>query len=262
MMESFSRALAVQGRVLWALALREIRSKHGKYRIGYLWEILKTLLGVALFWFVREMAGFTAPQGLPTGLFLLLGFVIWHIFAETVNTGLRIVQRNKTLLTFPQVLPLDLFLSNLITVWVTEVVVALVFILALRGAGYQFHLYDPLTFFLTLIGIAFFALGAGLVLATMMVRLPFLEQTIPVCMRVLFFTSGVILSPLQLTKRYGDIALWNPLMNFIELMRGCFAYTTPGSYVKISYIIVFSCVVLLFGLLLERHTRLKWATTV
>lgn len=257
---SFSRALAVQSRVLWALTLREIHGKHGKSKLGYLWEILKTLFGVAVFWGVRELAGFKAPQGLPTGLFLLLGFVIWHIFSETVNTGLRIVQKNKALLTFPHILPLDLFLANLITVWITEAVIAGFFLLFLHLAGCRFLLYDPLTFFFTLLGIGFFSLGISLVLATLMVRLQFLEQIIPVAMRILFFTSGVFFSPLQMTQRYGSAILWNPLMNFIELIRGSFVYMTPSDNLKISYIITFSCVALLFGLLLERHTRLKWAT--
>jgi capsular polysaccharide transport system permease protein len=260
MNESFFRALAVQGRVIWALSLREIHGKHGKARLGYLWAILKQLLGIGIFWGIRELAGMKAPQGLPTGLFLLLGFAIWHIFSATVKTGLRIVQRNKSLLTFPQVLPLDLFLGNLVTVWVTEVIVAGLFLLGLHSAGYQFHLYDPLTFFLTLLGIAFFSLGVSLVLAALVARLQFLEQIIPIGMRMLFFTSGVFFSPSQMTKHFGDAVLWNPLVNFIELMRGTFVYMTPGSNIKILYITAFSCLAMLFGLLLERHTRLKWAT--
>ena len=259
MNDSFFRALAVQGRVLWALTLREIHGRHGKARLGYLWAILKTLLGVGIFWGIRELMGAKAPQGLPTGLFLLMGFLIWHIFSETVNTGLRIVQSNKALLSFPQILPLDIFLGSLITVWVTEVIVAGLFLLFLHCWGYQFRLYDPLTPLLTLLGIAFFSLGVSLVLAALAARLQFLAQIIPIVMRMLFFTSGVFFSPLQMTRRFGDAVLWNPLMNFIELMRGSFVYVTPDSSMKISYIIVFSCVVLLLGLLLERHTRLQWA---
>lgn len=256
-----SQALTIQGRVIWALSLREIQGKHGKSRLGYLWEILKTLFGVAVFWGVRELAGAKAPQGLPMGLFLLMGFFIWHIFSETVNTGLRIVQRNKALLTFPQVLPLDLFLGNLITVWITEVIIAALFLLFLHIIGYRFHLYDPLSLFLTTLGIGFFSFGAGLVLAALMARLEFLQQIIPVCMRMLFFTSGVFFSPLQMTQRFGNVVLWNPLANFIELMRGCFVYMTPSSNLKTGYITVFTCVLLLLGLLLERHTRLKWTTS-
>ncbi len=260
MSSSFSSALTLQGRVLWALSLREIQGKHGKSKLGYLWEILKTLFGVGVFWGMRELAGMKPPQGLPMGLFLLMGFATWHIFSEIVNTGLRIVQRNRALLTFPQVLPLDLFLGNLITVWITEIVIAALFLLFLHIAGYHFQLYDPLTFFATLLGIGFFSLGASLVLAVLMVRLQFLEQVIPVCMRILFFSSGVFFSPVQLTQRFGNAVLWNPLMNFIELLRGSFVYMTPSSNLKIGYIAVFGCVLLLLGLLLERSTRLKWAT--
>jgi len=257
---SFSQALAVQGRVLWALSLREIHGRHGKSRLGYLWEILKTLFGVGVFWGIRELMGAKAPQGLPTGVFLLMGFFIWNIFSETVNMGLRIVPRNKALLTFPQVLPLDLFLSNLITVWITEVIVAGLFLLGLHIAGYQFRLYDPLTFFLTLLGICFFSLGISLILSVLLARLPFLDQIIPVMMRMLFFTSGVFFSPLQMTVRFGDAILWNPLVNFIELMRGSFVYMAPDSSIKIAYIVIFSCMVFFFGLLLERPTRLLWTT--
>ena len=256
----FIRALQVQGRVLWALALREVHEKHGKSRLGYLWEFVTTGFGIAVFWFIRTIAGLKAPHGLALPVFLLMGFVIWHIFSKTVKGSLKLVRKNSELLTFPQISSLDFFLAHLMTIWGTQILVMGIFMLLFFLLGYSFQIFAPITFLAALLGIGVFALGVGLVCAVLAAYMPVVEKLVPMVMRILFFTSGIFFSPAQMTKRYGDIALWNPLMNFMELLRGAFISWTPSESIKLTYITCLTCVLLPLGLLLERHTRVKWTS--
>jgi capsular polysaccharide transport system permease protein len=252
---TFADALRLQSRVIWALALREIRGKHGKYRIGYLWEIIKTGFGIAVFWGIREIVSPPSFRALPLPLFLLLGFVVWFIFRGTVAMTVEAVITNNPLLTFPHLTPLDLYRSRAVVMWVTEVVTMCLYLGIFHAVGYAFHLYDPVTLGAALTGIFFFALGVGLVLGAFATYLPMLEKIVPMVLRVMFFTSGIFFSPMQMSERFGSFLLWNPVMNYIEAARSSFMHTKVHSIVKTDYVAAVTMSVFAFGLLLERYVR-------
>jgi capsular polysaccharide transport system permease protein len=252
---AFADALRLQGRVVWALALREIRGKHGKYRIGYLWEIIKTGFGIAVFWGIREIVSPPSFRVLPLPLFLLLGFVVWFIFRGTAAMTVEAVITNKALLTFPQITPLDLYCSSAVVMWVTEIVTMCLYLGLFHALGYTVHLYDPATLGAALTGVFFFALGVGLILGAFATYLPVLEKIVPMVLRVMFFTSGIFFSPMQMSGRFGNFLLWNPVMNYIEAARSAFMHTKVHSIVKTDYVAAVTVSVFAFGLLLERHVR-------
>lgn len=260
MTESFTNALKVQGRTLWALSLREIHGLHGKSKLGYLWQIIKTGFGMMVFWFMRELAGAQAPHGLSVPVFLLMGFVVWYIFSEIISKSMEAVRSNQALLTFPQITTLDLFLSSAIVAWTTEVVIMLLYLLLFSGLGYQFRILDPVTFMFTLLVTGIFALGTGLTLASLAVIFPVIEKLVPMVMRILFFVSGVFFSAAQFASRFSDVLLLNPIMNYIELMRGSFITHSPLLEINQSAFYFLAFFMLGLGLLLERRMRIEVAS--
>lgn len=245
----------MQLRVLWALSLREIHGKHGKSKLGYFWVIAKTGFGIAVFWWIRHLVGFSTPYGLPLPLFLLLGFIPWHMFSGCLRMVMEAVRTNKALLTFPQVFPLDLYLSSGLVVWVTEILVFGIFIGIIMLAGYSFTLYNPIILFSMLVSIGLFGIGLGIILSVIALYLPVVEKLVPMVLRILFFTSGVFFSPNQLAGRFNDLIYWNPLLNFIEACRGAYVTRIPSAELKLAYIISLTFLFLAAGLLLERYVR-------
>lgn len=261
MNRTFSSAFTVQNRVLWALCLREIHGQHGKFRIGYLWQIIRVGFSVSVFWWIREIGGFHAPQGLSTPVFLLMGFLPWFIFSEGISRVMEAVNTNKALLTFPQITPLDLYCSSALVVVATQVVVLLLYMVSISFAGYAITVYHPVIFLLSLIGMAALSLGMGLVLAALNFYIPVIEKLVPMVLRVLFFTSGVFFSPSQMTARFGDAIMWLPTANYIELLRAAFVGTGVPDAVSIEYLVGITVIPLALGLLLERHVRPKQELT-
>ena len=255
MISTYFRALAVQKRSLWALSLREVMVKHGRHRIGYLWELLKTAFGVVVFWVIREAMGFKAPYGMPLPIFLLTGFVVWHIFSDNVSRAAQTVRSNKAMLAYPQVTQLDLHLAGLIVIWVTEVLILGIFLLVVNFLGYKFALQDYITFLSAILGIGVFSLAVGLVIAALKVYLPVLEKIVPMIMRILFFTSGVFFSPDRFAGKIGDVLMWNPVACYIELVRSTFWSSTAYLSPHMGFIVTSTVVALALGLLLERHVR-------
>lgn len=58
---SVSSALTVQGRVIYALVLREVHTLYGNTRLGYLWAIIQTAFNIAVFWLFREFLRSALP---------------------------------------------------------------------------------------------------------------------------------------------------------------------------------------------------------
>lgn len=253
--DKFAKAVILQRRVLWSLCLREIHGLHGKFRIGYLWEFIKVAFGVAVFWWIREMANFHAPMGMENALFILLGIAPWHLFQGTISRVMEAVRTNKALLTFPQITPLDLCVSSALVVTVTIILVIIVFILGLTLAGYNTRIYSMGNFVFALVGLCLFSMGVGLVLAALNYYLPVLEKLVPMVLRIMFFTSGVFFSPLTLPSQYSNIIMLFPVANYIETFRGCFISPVTPDHIKVGYTAFWTLFFFAGGLLLERFTR-------
>ena len=257
MSTSFSHAFATQGRVLWALTLRELQTIHGHTSIGYLWEIFKSAFGVTVFWGIRAVSGFHTTTGMHVLLFLVVGFIPLNIFSDILSRGMRAISGNFNLLTFPHVSPLDLSISCALVTFVTEVTIMGLFLGGMLLLKIEVTLIDPISFGFGLIGLFLFSLGLSLTLAALNLYLPLIKEVLPMVLRVSFFCSGVFYSPIEMSRIAGDWIMWNPLSNYIELLRGAFTGPTPSEYVKMDFIIAITLIFLSSGLLLERYTRKK-----
>ena len=117
-------AVIVQGRVIYALMMREVHTIYGTSRLGYLWALIQTMWGIGVFWGMRYALGAKAPHGMHILMFLLAGFGFYNMFSGILNKCMSAVNGNRALLTFPQVTPLDLMNSRPVIVWATEKVAA------------------------------------------------------------------------------------------------------------------------------------------
>ena len=61
-------SLAIQRRVIWSLFLRELKTRFGKFRLGYIWALLEPLTQMALFFFIF---GFVMHRLMPEISFLV-----------------------------------------------------------------------------------------------------------------------------------------------------------------------------------------------
>lgn len=254
-MTDFLRALRMQGHVVWALALREIHGKHGKSRLGYLWQLGKTIFGVAVFMLIREVMGAQPVAGMSAALFLALGFITFFMFSETMARTMEAVKTNRALLTFPQIFPLDLYVSSALVSWVTEYVVLAIMLVVLPMFGYEYTLFFPFLLFMTLLGVGLCGFAVGLCLAALYVYFDVIEKLVPMMNRILFFTSGVFFTVERMPASFREALLWNPILNYVELARSAFMGSGAPDYLHVNYTIAFTFFFLAVGLLLERYIR-------
>ena len=250
-----SSALVVQGRVISALILREVHTIYGNTRLGYLWAIIQTSFGIALFWGFREVMGAHAPHGMDMCVFLLCGFIPWHMFNDTLLRCMSAVSANQALLTFPQVTELDLMIGRVVVVWGTQFLSAIIILAVALAWGESMELRNPGTLAATLFFAPMLGLGLGLIFASLARFWPTVDKLIPMCLRLMFFFSGVFFYVSELPSRLSNVLLLNPVAQLIEWQRYGFSASSSAPEYSILYVTAWCLGSLFLGLLLERHAR-------
>lgn len=248
-------ALIVQGRVIYALMMREVHTIYGTSRLGYLWALIQTMWGIGMFWGFRVLVGAKAPHGMHVLMFLLAGFCLFNMFSGILNKCMSAVNGNRALLTFPQVTPVDLMISRAVIVWATELVAAFLLIGIGMLFGMPFYLSDFGGLLTLLLLTPLLGLGAGMMFASLAVLYPTLEKIVPMVMRILFFASGLFYSATTLPSYVLKYLWYNPMLQIVEWTRVCLSRgysTVTYSPLYLTFVTLFC---LCFGLLLERYVR-------
>jgi capsular polysaccharide transport system permease protein len=255
---SFSQALAAQGRVIWALSLRELHGMHGESRLGYLWQLIKIGFSIAVFWGIRSLLGVHMPASLPLPVYLLTGFIPWYTFSDLFKHAMEAVRTNHALLNFPQITTLDIMLGSGVLTIATHAVLLLLYLAFFLFLDIPFALYNPGGFLISYLAMAAFGFGLGLILAVLNAYFPTTEKIVPMVMRFLFFTSGVFI-PIARFSNLGimDVLLWNPILNYIELLRSCFLSPAFPLAPEPRLFFSLAALTLVIGLFLERSCRGK-----
>ncbi len=247
--------------VIYALILREIRTTHGSSPIGYIWVLIKTLFQISIFWILREfLRAFTPPHGMTTLSFLACGFLVWHIFSETLQRTLHAVDANKSLLVYPHVLPLEIVLARATVVVATQIVsIGLILLLGIF-LGYPVHITRPDLLMVALFLALCLGIGCGFLGATLVLFFPEMNNVIPMLLRIMFFLSGVFFSVTVFVHRFGSWLLLNPVLQCIEMMRTAMSVGYISPYFDMQYLCMVNLAVMTLGLLLERfnHRRLRF----
>ena len=252
---SVSSALTVQGRVIYALAMREVHTIYGNTRLGYLWAIIQTAFNIAIFWGMREFLGAHAPHGMGMAVFLLCGFIPWYMFNDALTRCMTAVRANQALLTFPQVTELDLMIARLVVVWGTQLLCAAILLAIAASLGEAVELRHPESLAATLFVAPLLGWGMGLVFASLARFWTTLERLVPILMRFLFFGSGVFFQVSELPARFSEPLLYNPVAQIIEWQRDGFSASCAPPMYSVSYALVWCFVSISLGLLLERYAR-------
>lgn len=251
-----SKAMRVQLAVIWALMLRETRTRYGKSKVGYIWAIVEPLFQIGIFWLLFHLRG-SGVAGMSIPIFLLTGFLPWGLFSNIVQRSVSAVDGNRALLTYPQVTPLDIIIARTTLESATSIVVALVLLVSFALAGYSFEVHDPGLVLQSLGSLVTLGLGLGLCLSSMAVFLPSTGKVVGFIMRPLFFTSGLFFAANFLPFWVQKLLLLNPMLHVIEYIRaGFFSNYTP-QLATLTYPFGLGVIFMAFGLLVERYSRNK-----
>ena len=137
-MKDFTEALAIQGRVLLALMLREARTRYGRQQIGYLWALIEPMMHISMMMLIYSLMGRGSPLGESLPMFLATGFATFLGFRNVYNRTRGGYGSNEALLTYPVVKIVDVFLGRALLELATWIVVMVLLMSILITVGAWF----------------------------------------------------------------------------------------------------------------------------
>ncbi len=91
----------------WRLFVANLRARHRRVFLGYLWLVLPTLMMTGIWVFLRSsrLIDF-GPVGMPYVAYVLSGMLLWQLFVDALNAPLAQLTAGKALVTRSRV-PLE-----------------------------------------------------------------------------------------------------------------------------------------------------------
>jgi capsular polysaccharide transport system permease protein len=255
--ESFGlrEAMARQGRVMFAVMLRNVRTRFFGHGLGYLvaigWPLTHILILVAIAVFTNR----APPFGESIVVFIATGTVPFMVFSYLSRFMMLSVMMTRPLLAFPEVKVLDvLFASGVLEILSSFCVTVIILILAwlfdvpamprdIVQAGYA-------------LGAAvLLGLGFGLLNGVIALSAPLWGTISALLTIVLWASSGVVFVPDFLPEPARSIASYHPVLQVVEWMRSAYYEGYGEGLLDRKYVLEVALGSIFLGLLVERGTR-------
>lgn len=221
--------LLAHRRLIWQLALHELRGRYAATLVGSLWAIVNPLAVILVFWFVSAYGlKITFESGPPFHLVLFCGLVPWMTFNEAVSGGTSAVLSHAYLvkkIAFPlEILPVVGVISAVIVHGFLLAV--LLGILLLSGVTLTIHMLQVAYFLLALV-----AFTAGLVWASSALNVLNRDvgQAVGAAMTIWFWMTPIVWPAQNLPPRVLHVIKLNPVFYVVEGYRNALLHGRPLS---------------------------------
>lgn len=236
-----------------ALFLRELQTRFGQYRLGYLWILLEPALHIGLMLILFARISHVIP-GINFEVFLVNGIIPFFLFRATVSQSLGAVQANQGLFSYRPVKPIDTLIARSFLELFLYFVAYLFFSAILLWLGFTMS-FEAIPTLLGYWGLLFL-LSFGLALIFMVIGdiSHELNKFLPMLFLVLYFLSAVMYTIHLVPIEYQKYLLWNPIIHLLELMRHAVAPNYPlAKGISLLYVTEWIIGSLFLGLLLYKR---------
>lgn len=242
----------VQRAAVCALFLREIKTRFGKYRLGYCWAILEPaahmLVMLAVFGFVmhRTMPDISFP------VFLINGIIPYFLFSHIATRSISAIDANQGLFNYRPVKPIDTILARALLESLIYSCVYIVLMCVVGIAGEVFSITQLITLAVTWLLLILFSCGLGMVFMVVGKTFPEMEKFLPILIKPLYFVSCIMFPLHAVPRDYWPYLLWNPIVHIVELSRECVVAGYESQGVSLPYLAFCTLLMLFVGLALYR----------
>jgi len=256
-------AWEVQRAVLFALVLREMRTRVGGQWVGAVWTLLEPLTHTMILVTILGFIGNKAQPSLEYPVFLVTGLLPFFLFQHLATRLMEGIEANRGLFSYRQVKPLDTLLARACVEALMNLLVYAVTLGILAWLDYSVLPAGPLQMLGVNLVMILLGTGFGVLSAVASHERPRLRSFIRMTMMPLYFASGVIFQVDLLPREYLDWLLLNPLLHLVELSRHAFIPTyVPAEGINALYPFLCTLAIGALAMLLYRADRLRLVTSV
>jgi len=240
-MENVPRREVVSGgvaqlRVISALFMREMLTRFGRSRVGYIWLFAEPMILATVISSLHWLTKHELPNNLPTFMFYAMGYTPFLMFRSMVNRGANAIRANMSLLYHNRIGLLDVMVArNLLEMMVCLNICVIFIVIAAVFFGEIPH--QPAAFAAGLLMSALLAHGLGMVLASAQVVWEAIEHLVHPFTYLLMPISATFYMLDMMPPATRELLLWNPLVHVHELNRWAMFGDRVVPYYDISYVL-------------------------
>ncbi len=221
------QTLYANRRLIWQLAVHELRGRYAATVGGTVWAIANPVVVIVVFWFVSVYGlRITFESGPPFFLVLFCGLLPWMTFNEALTGGAGAVLSHSYLvkkIAFPlEILPV----VNTVTATIVHffLVALLILILAVSGVRPTPYFLHAMYFLFAMIA---FTTGLVWMFAAFNVISRDIGQALGPVMTVWFWITPIVWPVQNLSEPVRRVLQLNPLFYVVDGYRNAFLYGKP-----------------------------------
>lgn len=231
------RSAAIQGRVIYALLMREILTRYGRHNIGFLWLFVEPMLfttGVTILWTLSKSVH---GSSLPIVAFALTGYSSVLLWRNMPSRCIGAIEPNLALMYHRNVKAIDVFLARLLL----EAGGATISFVTLS----LFYIYvgwlEPPEDVLTVVGgwllLAWFGGSLAMFLGALAEKSELVERFWHPASYITFPLSGAAFMVSALPTSVQKYALYIPMVNGVEIVRDGYFGNKVHAYYDMPYLV-------------------------
>ena len=193
------------------LIRKKVRASFGEMYFWFVWVCARPLIYVLIFALFKHWSEAKTGVEIPYVLFVYSGLILWYYFMETAIDVASNIRANAALvskiyipsLLTPSVPPV----ANLVDLAISSAPLVVMMIYFSVYPGWHFLMLVP-----TLLIVMMMALGVGLLIATITLKLRDFQKILEFLLYVGMFASPVIFSPLMIPESVRPYYYLNPMV--------------------------------------------------
>ncbi|MEQ9662177.1 MAG: ABC transporter permease [Parasphingopyxis sp.] len=248
-------SMRVMWRVIFAIMIRESRTRYGSSNIGYAWALIDPVIELSILIAAFTILGRVSPIPVPLPVFLLLGIVPFFLIRTCISRGASAVSANLGLISYPQVMPVDVILARIFLEMATTFVVFILLVFAMYmviGVDPYMFFGDPTGLLVAILSLLYFALGFGFFSSGLARVVPVWTNVWGYLSRPIWFLSGVFFTLKELPQGARSYMVYNPIAQQLEWIRSAAIPNWESDSYSPIYILSFATVMLVIGLVIDR----------
>lgn len=255
-------AWAIQQAVLFALLVREMKTRFGGRWIGGIWFVLEPLAHVLMMVAMFGVMHQAVSPSIDYPVFVVTGILPFFTFRSLSLRLMEGIDANRALFSYRQVKPMDTLVSRTVLEVALHGAIFVLALAVLAWFGYRVLPDEPLE----LVGVwgllSVFGFGLGTLLAVLSHDFLPLRSMVRLVFFPLYLVSGVMFPIHAMPPEVIELLLWNPVLHLVEESRGHFFGAYPMlPAVDLAYPALWAllCTVLALALYRLRRQRLSAA---
>lgn len=249
---SLKESLAIQGRVIAALLMREILTRYGRHNLGFLWLFVEPMmftLGVTALW---SAAGANHGSNLPIVAFAITGYSSVLLWRNMPSRCASAVGPNLALMYHRNVRVMDIFLSRLLLEIGGASTSFIVLSIFFTSIGWMDPPEDVLQVIAGWLMLIWFGAMLAILIGSLSERSEIVEKLWHPASYLLFPLSGAAFMVDALPERFRQVVLLLPMVHGVEFLREGYFGSKVHAHYNLAYFCTFCLVLTLMALSQER----------